>query len=287
MLRVVATEAGLDLVMDPGGGAFYGPKISVQVCDVIGRTWQMSTIQVDFQLPQRFDLHDVGADNERHRPIMIHRGLFGSGSASSQCCSSTTPALPHWLAPVQVAARPVADRHHDDAWEVEGRLREEKLRVEVLDADNDTLGPCPAAKTDKIRTPCRRRRRRDPPQRGGEGAAVPTYPSAASRSRTSSAGSRARSTSVDEPGRERGADERSARPAVAERGPSGPASAESGRSVSLERLWAGWRSSYIESIETAPLSGRLPVLRAARARRRRGDDPRAAGALVRGDERDP
>ena len=69
---------GLDLVMDEGGGAFYGPKISVQARDAIGRTWQMSTIQLDFQTPQRFDLHYVGADNERHRPIMIHRALFGS-----------------------------------------------------------------------------------------------------------------------------------------------------------------------------------------------------------------
>ena len=77
-LRVAASGKDLDLVMDPGGGAFYGPKISVQARDAIGRTWQMSTIQLDFQMPQRFDLHYVGADNERHRPVMIHRALFGS-----------------------------------------------------------------------------------------------------------------------------------------------------------------------------------------------------------------
>ena len=69
---------GLELVMDEGGGAFYGPKISVQARDAIGRTWQLSTIQLDFQFPQRFDMEYVGADNERHRPIMIHRALFGS-----------------------------------------------------------------------------------------------------------------------------------------------------------------------------------------------------------------
>src|SRR6185295_13093671 len=77
-LRSAAQGKGLELVMDPGGGAFYGPKISVQAKDAIGRTWQLSTIQLDFQLPQRFDLHYVGADNERHRPVMIHRALFGS-----------------------------------------------------------------------------------------------------------------------------------------------------------------------------------------------------------------
>ena len=77
-LREAASEIDLELVMDEGGGAFYGPKISVQARDAIGRTWQLSTIQLDFQLPQRFDLHYIGADNERHRPIMIHRALFGS-----------------------------------------------------------------------------------------------------------------------------------------------------------------------------------------------------------------
>ena len=84
---------GLELVMDEGGGAFYGPKISVQARDAIGRTWQMSTIQLDFQLPQRFDLEYVGADNERHRPVMIHRALFGVDRAVLRASSSsTTPA---------------------------------------------------------------------------------------------------------------------------------------------------------------------------------------------------
>ena len=77
-LRAAAEAMDLDLVLDEGGGAFYGPKISVQARDAIGRTWQMSTIQLDFQMPQRFDLEYVGADNARHRPVMIHRALFGS-----------------------------------------------------------------------------------------------------------------------------------------------------------------------------------------------------------------
>ncbi|MGZ6930004.1 MAG: threonine--tRNA ligase [Acidimicrobiia bacterium] len=152
VLRIVAEEAGLDFVMDPGGGAFYGPKISVQARDAIGRTWQMSTIQVDFQLPQRFDLHYVGADNERHRPIMIHRALFGSVERFfGVLLEHYAGAFPTWLAPVQVAVLPVADRHHDYALEVARRLREEHLRVEVLDAHHDTLGNrVRRAKTDKV-----------------------------------------------------------------------------------------------------------------------------------------
>ena len=96
----------LELVMDEGGGAFYGPKISVQARDAIGRTWQMSTIQLDFQLPQRFDLEYVGADNERHRPIMIHRALFGSVERFfGVLVEHYAGAFPAWLAPVQVRCR--------------------------------------------------------------------------------------------------------------------------------------------------------------------------------------
>jgi len=148
----VANAAGLEFVMDPGGGAFYGPKISVQARDAIGRTWQMSTIQVDFQLPQRFDLHYVGADNERHRPIMIHRALFGSVERFfAVLLEHYAGAFPTWLAPVQVAVLPVADRHHDYAEMVRARLHGEQVRVEVLDAHNDTLGNrVRRAKTEKV-----------------------------------------------------------------------------------------------------------------------------------------
>ena len=90
-------------MLDEGGGAFYGPKISVQAKDAIGRTWQMSTIQLDFQMPQRFDLQYVGADNERHRPIMIHRALFGSIERFfAILVEHYAGAFPAWLAPVQV-----------------------------------------------------------------------------------------------------------------------------------------------------------------------------------------
>ena len=102
-LRAAAEGKGLELVLDEGGGAFYGPKISVQAKDAIGRTWQMSTIQLDFQMPQRFDMHYVGADNERHRPIMIHRALFGSIERFfAVLVEHYAGAFPAWLAPVQV-----------------------------------------------------------------------------------------------------------------------------------------------------------------------------------------
>ena len=139
-LRVVAEGMGLDLVMDPGGGAFYGPKISVQTRDAIGRTWQMSTIQVDFQLPQRFGLEYVGADGGRHRPIMIHRALFGSVERFfGVLVEHYAGAFPAWLAPVQVEILPVADAHAEYAHDVAAELKGRGFRVEVTGAD-DTLG---------------------------------------------------------------------------------------------------------------------------------------------------
>ena len=100
-------------MLDEGGGAFYGPKISVQARDAIGRTWQMSTIQLDFQMPQRFGIEYVGADNERHQPIMIHRALFGSIERFfGVLVEHYAGAFPAWLAPVQVRVLPVRDDHH-------------------------------------------------------------------------------------------------------------------------------------------------------------------------------
>jgi threonyl-tRNA synthetase len=138
--------------MDPGGGAFYGPKISVQAKDAIGRTWQMSTIQLDFQLPQRFDLSYIGADNERHRPIMIHRALFGSIERFfAVLLEHYAGAFPTWLAPVQVSVLPVADRHHAYANRLVDRLNSEGHRAEMLDAHNDTLANrVRRAKTEKV-----------------------------------------------------------------------------------------------------------------------------------------
>jgi threonyl-tRNA synthetase len=139
-LRHAAAAMDLEFVLDEGGGAFYGPKISVQTRDAIGRTWQMSTIQVDFQEPQRFDLSYVGADNERHRPIMIHRALFGSIERFfAVLVEHYEGAFPLWLAPVQVTVLPVADRHDAYAFRVADRLRAEGYRAEMHDASGDTL----------------------------------------------------------------------------------------------------------------------------------------------------
>src|ERR1700745_367852 len=151
-LREVAEGEDLELVMDPGGAAFYGPKISVQARDAIGRTWQMSTIQLDFQTPQRFDIWYVGADNERHRPIMIHRALFGSVERFfAVLVEHYAGAFPTWLAPVQVAVLPVADRHDDYADEVVDRLRADGFRAEMHDGAAGALGArIRRAKTEKV-----------------------------------------------------------------------------------------------------------------------------------------
>jgi threonyl-tRNA synthetase len=152
VLRAAAQGKGLELVMDEGGGAFYGPKISVQVKDAIGRTWQMSTIQLDFQEPQRFDMHYIGADNERHRPIMIHRALFGSIERFfAILVEHYAGAFPAWLAPVQATVLPIADRHDDYAYAVGERLQTEGFRTEVLDGAHGALGArIRRAKTEKV-----------------------------------------------------------------------------------------------------------------------------------------
>ena len=136
-LRQAAMRQELELVLDEGGAAFYGPKISVQAKDAIGRTWQMSTIQVDFQLPQRFDLEYAGPDGTRQRPIMIHRALFGSIERFfAVLLEHYAGAFPPWLAPVQVVAIPVTDGHNDYLQDVAAQLRARGIRVEVDTADD-------------------------------------------------------------------------------------------------------------------------------------------------------
>jgi threonyl-tRNA synthetase len=136
-LETVAKASGLQLVPDPGGAAFYGPKISVQAKDAIGRTWQMSTIQLDFNLPERFDLEYVGSDGERHRPIMIHRALFGSIERFFGVLTEHYAGhFPPWLAPVQVACIPVADEFAEYLEDFAARLRESGVRVLVDRSDN-------------------------------------------------------------------------------------------------------------------------------------------------------
>jgi threonyl-tRNA synthetase len=136
-LREAATESGLDLVDDPGGAAFYGPKISVQARDAIGRTWQMSTIQVDFTLPERFELEYQSADGSRQRPIMIHRALFGSVERFFAVLTEHyAGAFPPWLAPVQVVGIPVAEEFNDYLFEIAERLKARRIRVEVDTSDD-------------------------------------------------------------------------------------------------------------------------------------------------------
>lgn len=137
VLRQVATASGLELVDDPGGAAFYGPKISVQAKDAIGRTWQMSTIQLDFNLPERFQLEYQAADGTRQRPVMIHRALFGSIERFFGVLTEHyAGAFPAWLAPVQVLGIPVASEFDDYLRQILDRLRAEGIRVE-LDASDD------------------------------------------------------------------------------------------------------------------------------------------------------
>jgi threonyl-tRNA synthetase len=134
-LRHALEVAGLPYVVAEGEGAFYAPKIDVHVRDAIGRRWQMSTLQVDLQMPQRFDLEFTGSDNARHRPFMIHRALFGSVERFlAIVLEHYAGALPTWLAPVQARLVPVADRHLGYANKVAAAMREAGLRVEVDDS---------------------------------------------------------------------------------------------------------------------------------------------------------
>jgi len=136
-LAKVAKDSGLELVSDPGGAAFYGPKISIQAKDAIGRTWQMSTIQLDFNLPERFDLDYIGSDGEKHRPIMIHRALFGSIERFFGVLTEHYAGhFPPWLAPVQVIGVPIADEFGDYLQGFADELRALGVRIEVDHSDN-------------------------------------------------------------------------------------------------------------------------------------------------------
>jgi threonyl-tRNA synthetase len=138
-LAEVAAESGLELVPDPGGAAFYGPKISVQARDALGRSWQMSTIQVDFNFPERFELEYTASDGTRQRPVMIHRALFGSIERFFGILTEHyAGAFPAWLAPVQAVGIPVADEHVDYLENIAAQLKSHGVRVEV-DASDDRM----------------------------------------------------------------------------------------------------------------------------------------------------
>jgi threonyl-tRNA synthetase len=137
LLEGVADETGLEIVPDPGGAAYYGPKISVQARDAIGRTWQMSTIQYDFNQPHRFGLEYQAADGSHQEPVMIHSAKFGSIERFvGVLLEHYAGAFPPWLAPVQVQAIPIADRHNGYLAEVAEKLRAQGLRVEIDDSDD-------------------------------------------------------------------------------------------------------------------------------------------------------
>ncbi|UGY90412.1 threonine--tRNA ligase [Streptomyces gobiensis] len=138
-LRQAAEKQGLELVMDPGGAAFYGPKISVQARDAIGRTWQMSTVQVDFNLPERFDLEYTAADGSRQRPVMIHRALFGSIERFfAVLLEHYAGAFPAWLAPVQAVGIPIGDDHVSYLEQFATAAKAKGLRMEV-DSSSDRM----------------------------------------------------------------------------------------------------------------------------------------------------
>jgi threonyl-tRNA synthetase len=139
ILREVGEASGLQLVPDPGGAAFYGPKISVQVKDALGRSWQMSTLQVDFNMPDRFELEYTAADGSRQRPVLIHRALFGSIERFFGILTEHyAGAFPAWLAPVQVVGIPVADGHVPYLEDVAAQLKSHGIRVDV-DASDDRM----------------------------------------------------------------------------------------------------------------------------------------------------
>jgi threonyl-tRNA synthetase len=127
-----AATLGVQFTLEPGEAAFYGPKIDFVVRDVIGREWQLGTVQVDYQLPQRFELEYIGSDNKPHRPVMIHRAPFGSMERFiAVLIEHFAGAFPLWLAPVQVAVLSISEKFNDYAREVEAALKEAGLRVEA------------------------------------------------------------------------------------------------------------------------------------------------------------
>jgi threonyl-tRNA synthetase len=139
-LKRAVERAGQAYEVDPGGGAFYGPKIDIKVKDALGRPWQCTTVQFDFNLPERFGINFVAEDNRQHRPFMVHRALLGSMERFlGVLIEHYGGAFPTWLAPVQARVLPIADRHHESAARVVSRLQTEGLRGEV-DARNEKIG---------------------------------------------------------------------------------------------------------------------------------------------------
>jgi threonyl-tRNA synthetase len=150
-LEASLKRAGLPYEFDQGGGAFYGPKIDLKVRDALGREWQLSTIQFDFNEPERFDLSYIGEDGQPHRPYMVHRALLGSMERFfAVLIEHYAGAFPAWLAPVQAVIIPIADRHVDYAKEVAAKLKAARLRVQVDDGSERMQAKIRNAQTQKV-----------------------------------------------------------------------------------------------------------------------------------------
>jgi threonyl-tRNA synthetase len=140
ILEDVLIKKGVNYKINPGDGAFYGPKIDFHLLDCLGRSWQCATLQLDFQMPERFELEYVGPDGEKHRPVMIHRTMLGSLERFIAVLTEHyAGAFPSWLAPVQVIVLPITERTHEYAKSVAGRLTNEGFRVEN-DSRNEKIG---------------------------------------------------------------------------------------------------------------------------------------------------
>lgn len=150
-LRTALEAEGIEYKIDEGGGAFYGPKIDLKLHDALRREWQLSTVQLDFNMAERFDLHFVAADGNRHRPYMVHRALFGSAERFfALLVEHYKGAFPLWLAPVQAVIIPITDEQHAYAWELHGKLAAEGFRVEVDDSSGRMNAKIRAAQEAKV-----------------------------------------------------------------------------------------------------------------------------------------
>ena len=150
-LKKVLEDRKIDYELNEGDGAFYGPKIDFHITDCLGRDWQCGTIQLDFQMPERFDLTYIGEDGEKHRPVMLHRVIFGSierfiGNLIEQYAG----AFPAWLAPVQVKILPITDNQHEYAHKIAKKYEEKGIRVEVDDRSEKTGYKIREAQLEKV-----------------------------------------------------------------------------------------------------------------------------------------
>jgi threonyl-tRNA synthetase len=151
VLQKVLDDQGISYDIDKGGGVFYGPKIDLKIMDSLGREWQNTTIQFDFNLPERFDLEYIGQDGAAHRPYMVHRALLGSWERFfGLLIEHYAGAFPVWLCPVQIQVIPVSDRHNDYAYKIEKEIKKAGLRIKVDDTGDRMQAKIRRAQLEKI-----------------------------------------------------------------------------------------------------------------------------------------